>query len=174
MIASNSIVNITFVRYLLQALNYAVFMALIWYFSTSPSVRVIEDDEAMITVAFSHAGETRHECRKLSQEELMKLPPNMRKPEDCPRERSPIIIEAMLDGKVVFNETRLPPGIFDDGSVNIYYSRKVPAGKHKFEIKMDDSVRQQGFNHQLMRDVDIKPAQILLVEFEPLKGFIVK
>ena len=163
-----------FLRYLLQAFNYAVFMALIWYFSTSPSVRVIEDDEAMITVAFSHAGETRHECRKLSQEELMKLPPNMRKPEDCPRERSPIIIEAMLDGKTVFSETRLPPGVFNDGGVNIYYSSKVPAGKHTFKIQMDDSVRDEGFNHKLTQEIDIVSRQILLVEFEPLKGFIVK
>ena len=163
-----------FVRYSLQAVNYTIFMALIWYFATSPSVRVIEDDEAMITVAFAHAGETRAKCRKLSQEELMKLPPNMRKPEDCPRERSPIIIEAMLDGKAIYSKTMMPPGIFNDGSVNIFYSSKVPAGKHMFEIKMDDSVRKQGFNYQLMQDINIKPAQILLVEFEPLKGFVIK
>ena len=170
---SSGLKNIV-LRYLLQAFNYTIFMALIWYFATSPSVRVIEDDEAMITVAFGHAGETRAECRKLSQEELMKLPPNMRKPEDCPRERSPIIIEAMLDGKIIYSKTMLPPGIFNDGGVNIYYNSKVPAGKHTFEIKMDDSVRKQGFNHQLAQDIDIKPAQILLVEFEPLTGFVIK
>ncbi len=167
-------VNNMFLRYLLQAFNYTIFMALIWYFATSPSVRVIEDDEAMITVAFGHAGETRVECRRLSQEELMKLPPNMRKAEDCPRERSPIIIEAKLDGKIIYSKTMLPPGIFNDGSVNIYYNSKVPAGKHKLEIKMDDSVRKQGFNHQLAQDIDIKPAQILLVEFDSLKGFVIK
>ncbi len=61
-------VNNMFLRYLLQAFNYTIFMALIWYFATSPSVRVIEDDEAMITVAFGHAGETRAECRILSEE----------------------------------------------------------------------------------------------------------
>ncbi|MDX2506480.1 MAG: hypothetical protein QNL62_18655 [Gammaproteobacteria bacterium] len=167
-------VNNKFLRYLLQAFNYTIFMALIWYFATSPSVRVIEDDEAMITVAFGHAGKTRAECRKLSQEELMKLPPNMRKPEDCPRERSPIIIEARLDGDIIFSKTMPPPGIFNDGGVNIYYNSKVPAGKHKFEIKMDDSVRKQGFNHSLEQDININPAQILLVEFEPLKGFVIK
>jgi hypothetical protein len=167
-------VNNKFLRYLLQAFNYTIFMALIWYFATSPSVRVIEDDEAMITVAFGHAGETRAECRKLSQEELMKLPPNMRKPEDCPRERSPIIIEARLDGEIIFSKTMPPPGIFNDGGVNIYYNSKVPAGKHKFGIKMDDSVRKQGFNHSLEQDININPAQILLVEFEPLKGFVIK
>ena len=80
-------------RYLLQAINYTVFMALIWYFATSPSVRVIDDDEAVITFAFAHAGDTREPCRKLSYDELAKLPPNMRKPEDCPRERSQVTIE---------------------------------------------------------------------------------
>ena len=163
-----------FARYSLQAVNYTIFMALIWYFSTAPSVRVIEDDEAMITVAFAHAGETRGECRTLSQEELMKLPPNMRKLDDCPRERSPIIIEAMLDGKLVFNKTMLPPGIYNDGSVNIYYNSKVPVGTHRFEIKMDDSVRKEGFDYKLEHDINIEPQQILLVEFEPLTGFVIK
>ena len=167
-------VNNKFVRYLLQAFNYTIFMALIWYFATSPAIRVIEDDEAMITVAFGHAGETLEECRRLSQEELLKLPPNMRKLEDCPRERSPIIIEAMLDGEIIYNKTMRPPGIFNDGGVNIYYKSKVPAGKHAFKIRMDDSVRKQGFNHSFEQDVNIDPAQILLVEFDPLTGFILK
>jgi len=167
-------VNNKFLRYLLQAFNYTIFMALIWYFATSPSVRVIEDDEAMITVAFAHAGETLEECRRLSQEELLKLPPNMRKPDDCPRERSPIIIEAMLDGEIIYNKTMLPPGIFNDGGVNIYYKSKVPAGKHSFKIRMDDSVRKQGFNHTFEQDINIDPAQILLVEFDPLTGFFLK
>jgi len=163
-----------FLRYLLQAFNYAIFMALIWYFATSPSIRVIEDDQAMITVAFAHAGETREECRRLSQEELMKLPPNMRKLEDCPRERSPIIVEATLDGKSIYNKTMLPPGIFNDGGVNIFYSSKVPAGKHSFKIKMDDSIRKQGFNHVFEQDIEIKPQQIVLVEFDSLKGFSIE
>ena len=167
-------VNNKFLRYLLQAFNYTIFMALIWYFATSPAVRVIEDDEAVITVAFAHAGETLEECRRLSQEELLKLPPNMRKLDDCPRERSPIIIEAMLDGEIIFNKTMLPPGIFNDGSVNIFYKSKVPAGKHSFKIKMDDSVRKQGFNHTFEQDINIDPAHILLVGFEPLTGFILK
>ncbi len=167
-------VNNKFLRYLLQAFNYTIFMTLIWYFATSPSVRVIEDDEAMITVAFAHAGDTREACRKLSQKELMKLPPNMRKLDDCPRERSPIIIEAMLDGKIIYSKTFLPPGLFNDGSVNIYYNNKIPAGKHKFKIKMDDSVRKEGFNHKFEQEITIDPQQILLVEFEPLKGFIIK
>ena len=58
------------VRYLLQAINYSVFMALIWYFASAPSIRIIAEDEAVITIAFSHAGQLREPCRRLTQEEL--------------------------------------------------------------------------------------------------------
>ena len=167
-------VNNVVLRYVLQIFNYAIFMAIIWYFATSPSVRVIGDDESMVTVAFSHSGETLEECRRLSQEELLKLPPNMRKLDDCPRERSPIILDASLDGESIYSKTMLPPGIFKDGGINIFFSNRVPAGKHSFKIKMDDSVRKQGFNHVFEQDINLAPAQILLVEYEPLTGFVIK
>lgn len=170
----NSGVNNSVLRYLLQAFNYAIFMGFIGYFSTSPSIRLIEANEAMITIAFAHAGQLREPCRTLSQEELMKLPPNMRKLDDCPRERSPVIIEAKLDGKTIYSKTMQPPGIFNDGGVDVFYNSKIPAGKHRFEIKMDDSVREQGFNRHFEQDIDINPQQIMLVSFDSLKGFVFK
>ena len=48
-------------RYPLQALNYGVFMLLVWYFSAAPPYRQLTADQAVITVAFSHAGELREE-----------------------------------------------------------------------------------------------------------------
>jgi len=161
-------------RYLLQAINYSVFMGLIWYFASSPSIRLVAEDEAMITIAFAHAGESREPCRRLSNDELAKLPPNMRKPEDCPRERSPVVIEALLNGNTIYNTSLQPPGLFKDGGVNVYFSSKIPAGDHRFAIKMDDSVRSEGFDHTFERDISIQPAQILLVNFTTQKGFVVQ
>ncbi len=161
-------------RFLLQAINYTVFMALIWYFATSPSIRIIDEDEALITIAFAHAGQLREPCHRLSQEELSKLAPNMRKLEDCPRERSPVVIEASLDGETFYQQSLLPPGIFNDGGVNIYYTSRVPAGQHRFEVKMDDSVREQGFDHTLQQDINLDSAQILLVSFNSEKGFVIQ
>jgi hypothetical protein len=161
-------------RYLLQAINYTVFMALIWYFASAPSIRLLAEDEAMLTIAFAHAGESREPCRKLSPDELAKLPPNMRKPEDCPRERSPVVIKALLDGETFYDKSLQPPGLFKDGGVNVYFSGRIPAGNHHFEIKMDDSVRKEGFNHSFEQDININPAQILLVNFDSQKGFVIK
>lgn len=162
------------VRYLLQAINYTVFMALIWYFATAPSIRILGDDEAVITIAFAHAGELREPCQKLSSEELAELAPNMRKLEDCPRERSPVMIQALLDGNTIFNKTLTPPGLFNDGGVDIYFSGKVPMGSHELEIKMDDSIREEGFNHAFRQQIDIDPFRIVLIDFDSETGFVVR
>ena len=162
------------IRYLLQAINYSVFMGLIWYFATAPSFQILAEDEALITIAFAHAGALREPCRKLSYEELAELPPNMRKPEECPRERSPVTIETLLDGELLYRESLQPAGLFDDGGVDIYYSKKIPAGEHHLTLKMNDSVNIKGFNHNLEQQVKIGPSQILLVNFDRRYGFMIK
>jgi len=161
-------------RFLLQAFNYSLFMGVVWFFSNSPSVSLIGEDEARITIAFSHAGQLREPCRMLSQEELNKLAPNMRKLDDCPRERSPVVIEAELDGKSIYSASLPPPGLFGDGGVDVFYSAKIPAGQHQLNLKMNDSVRVEGFNHQFARLVTVEPAQILLIAFNSKNGFVIK
>ena len=161
------------IRYLLQAFNYTLFMALVWYFASSPSITLIGEDEAQLTVAFAHAGQLREPCRQLSQEELNKLAPNMRKLEDCPRERSPVTVEIEFDGELLLNKTLQPPGLFGDGGVDVFYSTRVAAGTHQLTLQMNDSVRIDGFNHRFAQTVRLAPAQILLVGFDHNKGFVV-
>ncbi len=162
------------VRYVLQAINYTVFMAIIWYFATAPSVKLIGDDEAKITIAFAHAGQLREPCRRLTQEELNELPPNMRKIDDCPRERSPVSIEARLNGEPLYSALLQPPGLFGDGGVDVFFSGKIPAGDHHLTLKMNDSVRIEGFNYSFEQQVSVDPAQILLVSFKPRNGFVIQ
>lgn len=160
-------------RYLLQAFNYSLFMGLVWYFASAPVVTLIGEDEARLTIAFAHAGQLREPCRQLSQEELNLLAPNMRKLDDCPRERSPVTIEAELDGEPFYRAVLQPPGLFGDGGVDVFYSHKIRAGDHRLTLKMNDSVRIDGFNHEFRQGISIEPAQILLVGFDPRKGFLI-
>ncbi len=132
-------------RFLLQAFNYSLFMGLVWFFASAPSVRLIGDDEAKITIAFAHAGQLREPCRMLSQEELNKLAPNMRKLDDCPRERSPVTIEAELDGRSIYSASLPPPGLFGDGGVDVFYSAKIPAGEHQLESEDERQCSCRGF-----------------------------
>lgn len=161
------------IRYPLQVINYGLFMALIWYFASAPSIRLLQPDEAVITIAFAHAGDLREPCRKLSSEELAQLAPNMRKPEECPRERSPVTIETLLDGELIYRAILQPPGLYGDGGVDAYYSTKIAAGNHLLTLRMNDSVRIEGFNHNLEQPLNLEPAQVLLVGFDSRRGFIV-
>jgi len=161
-------------RWLLQACNYTLFMAVVWYFSSAPAVRLIGEDEARLTIAFAHAGQLREPCRRLSQEELNKLAPNMRKIEDCPRERAPVTIEVDLDGEPLYRAALEPPGLYSDQGVDVFYSAKIPAGAHRLSLKMNDSVRIDGFNHVFEDDIEIAPAQILLVGFDNKSGFVLR
>ncbi|MCP3670380.1 MAG: hypothetical protein GY814_08085 [Gammaproteobacteria bacterium] len=157
-------------RVILQIINYTIFMFLVGYFSIYPQFKHLEDDQAMITLAISHAGERREECRKIPPEELAKLPPNMRTPMDCPRERSPIVVELTLDGKVVISDNVEPPGLYADQGIDIFQSIKIPAGKHLLSLKMNDSVRVEGPTFTHKQDINLEPAQLLVIQFDSENG----
>ena len=162
-------------RYPLQVLNYTLFMLLVWYFSAAPPYVQLQPDQAVITVAFAHAGERIGECRKLSQEELAKLPPNMRAPMDCPRERSPVTVHLLLDGKLLLEEVARAPGLYSDLGVDIYRTAKIPAGEHKLAVEMNDNVRVEGPTYQHEEVVTLKPTQLLVVDFNSETGkFVLK
>ncbi len=163
-----------FIKHTLQIVNYAIFMALVWYFSAAPAYRYLEPNQAVVVISVSHSGELLKPCRKVSAEDLAKLAPNMRKPMDCPRERSPIKIEVSMDGEELFNITAQPPGLFADGSVNVYRSVKVTAGQHHFEVKMNDSVHLQGSRFVASQNIKLEPAQQLLIDFNSEDGFVFK
>jgi hypothetical protein len=157
-------------RYPVQAVNYSIFMLLVWYLSAAPSYLHLTPEQAVITMAFSHAGERLEECRKLSQEELEKLPPNMRTPLDCPRERSPVSVELLLDGERIIDRVLNPPGLYSDLGIDVYLSAKVPAGTHRLTMAMNDNANVQGFTHTDEQTVTLQPSQLLVVNFNSETG----
>ena len=161
-------------NYPLQALNYFIFMVLVGYFSTSPAHRHLGEGQAVVVMSFNHAGQHIEPCREVSAEELAKLPPNMRQPTECPRARSPVRVEVLMDGQPLFSTVAEPPGLFSDGGVDIFLDTMVVAGEHLFEIKMNDSVRVEGYNYSHQQTVQIAPAQLLFIDFNTEKGFVFK
>jgi hypothetical protein len=162
-------------RYPLQALNYTLFMLLVWYFSAAPPYTQLTPDQAVVTVAFSHAGERREECRQLSQEELARLPPNMRAPMDCPRERSPVTVELLLDGELLIEEVARAPGLYSDLGIDVYRTAKVPVGEHTLAVRMNDNVRVEGPTYTHEKTVTLEPGQLLVVDFNSETGsFIIQ
>jgi hypothetical protein len=155
-------------RYLGQMITYAAFAAGIGLFSVWPEYRMLEKDEALISVTFSHAAKRVGECHELTQAELNELAPNMRRPRSCPRERYPTYIELRANGEMIFSETLLPSGLWSDGKANVYNRSTIKAGSYQLFVGMNDSGAQGSFDYELNLGAEIRPGQNLVVSFDSL------
>ncbi len=157
-------------RIVMQGAAYAVFAAFIGYFSSAPEYTHLDPELALIKLSFSHAGAPRTECRRLSQEELDALPPNMRRPTECPRERVALLVELEIDGELAYRGTRPPSGLAGDGASTVYERFPVEPGPHRIAIRLRDSRRTSGFDWEQQGDVDIKPRQNFVIDFRAETG----
>ena len=139
---------------------------MIGVFSQWPPYRHLAADQALIKLSFSHTGKPVSDCRVQTPEELAKLPPNMRAPVRCPRERSPIVVELDVDGVAALRHSAKPSGLSKDGASSVYHRLQVGAGVHRVAVRLNDDVRSAGFEHQREATVTLKPAQILVIDFD--------
>ncbi len=151
-----------------QVILYGAFAAFIGYFATAPKYRQIPDDSALIKLSISHLGD--RQCRKRTPEELAKMPPNMRAPLDCPRERSDINLEVDLDGQPVLRTVLHPTGLYKDGVSTVYKRFEVKAGNHQLAVRMNDNLVKPGFNFVKEEAITLQPGQVMVVDFNPDQG----
>lgn len=155
-----------------QFLLYGFFAAVLGVFSHWPPYRHLAADEALIKLSIVHSGQRVAPCRTLSGAELSKLPPNMRAPTQCPRERAAVAVEVDLDGVTVVREVAPPTGIARDGNSAIYRRLSVRAGEHRLAVRLKDSPGTGAFDHQRTATVTLAPAQVLVIDFNAEQGGI--
>jgi len=149
-----------------QGIAFALFAVFIGYFSNSPAYEHLPPGQAMIKLSLRHSGQLLGECRTLDAEQLAKLPPTMRTPMDCPRERSPLALELELDGRVVLSEEVPPRGLHKDGMASMYRRINVPAGPLTVRVRMKDHTAQTDFPYTAERSFTLRPAQVLVIDFD--------
>lgn len=155
-----------------QAILYAAFAVFIGVFSHWPTYRPLDEGQALIKVSFSHTGKPVGDCITRTPEELAHLPPQMRRAVECPRERSPVSIEVDIGGQPVLQRTAQPTGLKRDGSSAVYERVQVAAGEQQIAVRMKDDVRAEGFNYRREATVNLKPSQVLVIDFDAEKGGI--
>ncbi len=155
-----------------QALLYGLFALIIGYFSRAPTYRHLAANQALIKLSFSHEGRRVAACRERTAQELAKLAPNMRAPMDCPRERSPVTVEIDLDGSLVYRHVAQPSGLSKDGASTVYQRFPVPAGEHRLAVRLNDDARTPGFDYRRADLVNLKPGQVLVIDFNQEAGGI--
>ncbi len=160
----------SFAKYLGQGIVYALIAVLLGVFADTPAYRHFDDDKAELTLSLAHSGKHVRECRRLSAAEIAALPPNMRKPVDCPRERVPVLVEVELDGQLIVREFVPPSGLFGDGPSQIYKNFVIPTGSYNLVVRLRESTRDEGFDYQREARVVIGPRQRFVIGFRAEAG----
>ena len=153
-----------------QGAAYALFAAFIGYFSNSPPYQHLPPDQAMVKLSLRHSGELLGECHQLDAEELAKLPATMRAPADCPRERAPLELVLEVNGETILDELIMPRGLHQDGMASMYRRVNVPSGPVTLKVRMKDHPGQKDFPYSAERELTLRPAQVLVIDFDSRNG----
>ena len=81
--------------------------------------RQLGEDQAVVRLSIRHATAPKIACKPLTPQEMAELPPNMRRPVDCPRERWPVYVELENNGRLLYRGTHQPSGLWNDGAVSL-------------------------------------------------------
>ena len=154
----------------LQIVAYGVFAFVIVYFSILPPFRYASPDMASVKLSLSHATERVEPCVKLTPQQIAKLAPNMRRAEQCVRERLPLYVEVEIDGDRVIQLEALPSGLWSDGPASVYERFDVTPGTHTVTARLRDSARQEGWDYTLTEDVILEPGRYFTVTFKAGTG----
>lgn len=149
-----------------EILAYTIFAVVVGVLSVWPRYELVADDQALVSIAFVHAGQRVGECRRLTQEELNELPPNMRKPSECPRERHALRVELRSGTELLYGDVLLPSGIWSDGKSDVYQRIVVTAGRHDLFVGMNDSGGEQGFDYEQSVTIDVAAGRNIVIRFD--------
>lgn len=138
--------------------------------ASRPAYHQIPAGAGVMMLTFVHGADRRAECRRLSPEEIARLPPNMRRVQDCPRGRRPIHVELDVDGRPLYRADLPPTGIAGDGPSRAYQRFVLPAGRYDVAVRMRDTPRSESFDHERRGIVDLAAEQMFVIDFRSESG----
>ena len=147
----------------------ALFAGVAWL-SDRPVYRTLPEGSAMMLLAFVPGAARKGECRRLSPEDIDRLAPNVGRGQDGPRVRRSLYVELDIDGRRVYSADLKPTGIAGDGPSRVYQRFVMPAGKYDVAVRMRDTARADGFDHERRGTVDFAPSQMFVIDYRPENG----
>ena len=154
----------------LQALTYLGFVAVVAYLSASPAYDYANADMAAIKLSLSHPADRVEPCVQLTPEQIAELAPNMRRVEQCERERLPLTVRLEIDGELLAQIEAPPSGLWNDGPSSVYERFEVAAGRHTITAKLRQSARPDGWDYEHSEDVTLAAGRYLTITFRAETG----
>jgi hypothetical protein len=94
----------------------------------------------------------------------------MRRVQDCPRARRPIYVELDVDGRNIYSASLPPTGIAGDGPSRVYRRFVLPARAYDVAVRMRDTARTEGFDHERRGSVELSPDQMFVIDYQSESG----
>jgi len=95
-------------------------------------------DEALIRLSWRTPGELVTECRRLTPEELERLPAHMRREEVCEGRMAPYRLRVTIDGEEVLDDIVRAAGVREDRPLYVYRELFVAPGEHRIEVDWEE------------------------------------
>ena len=157
-------------RILLQVVAYTAFAAVTGLLSASPAYNYADAGNATVKLSLSHAANRVKPCVRLTPEQIAALAPNMRRPEQCERERLPLTVELEIDGQIATRIVAPPSGLWNDGPASIYQRFEVAPGPHRIVARLRDSNRADGWDYVHAQDVTLPAGRYFTITFRAESG----
>ena len=71
-----------------------------------------------------------------------------------------------------YAEVAMPSGLSKDGASSVYHRFALAAGTHRIAVRLKDSAGSGPFDYTREDNVTLKPAQVLVIDFDAEKGGI--
>jgi hypothetical protein len=92
------------------------------------------EQHAVVRLAWRSVGVAVRACRRLTPEELARLPAHMRREEECERRSLPEQLDVSLDGNAVISEVIRASGAREDRPLFVYRNLEVSPGRHRLVV----------------------------------------
>jgi hypothetical protein len=158
---------------ILQLAAVGLIVGFLGYFADGPSHQYFAPGQAQIKLSFMHVGARVEECRRRSQEELAELPRHLRRPLDCVRERVPVVVDITLNGESLYYRALPATGLRHDGPARGHATFRVPAGEYRIAVRIRDSRRQEGYDHERQETIVLTGGQNLIIDYVREQGGII-
>ncbi len=94
-------------------------------------------DHALIRLAWRVRGTRVEECRRLTEEELARIPVHMRQEEECVGRILPYRLQVLLDDSAVVDQLVRPAGAREDRPLYVFHERSVTPGAHELIVRFE-------------------------------------
>ncbi len=117
-------------------------------------------------VSFSHLGEPLEEARRLTDEELERLPVHMRAETGSGGSRAPVRLRLSIDGDVLLEREYRPRGLRRDGPSTALENLELPEGTYRVHVRINDTADPDAWPFEWEETFELSPGDRRVVLFD--------